>query len=314
MDVSVVIPLFDKGPYIARAVQSALRQTVAPRQIIIVDDGSTDDGPSTVKSINDRRIRLIQQANAGVSAARNNGIIACESAWVALLDADDEWKPGFLERACREVDHQPDVICVGTDFLDAHGRSMVGTSEAGGDFFARSTGRGVPALCSSAVVIRRDALIAAGLFPIGCHAMEDIDMWMRLAWMGKIAFVNEPLAVYHTDVVGSASKRNRLSELKQPILLETYVEWERVGRIPEHLRANSAAFARDWLFRYVRQLIFDGRGAEARSILERFKTLAAGDGPTVRKLISRSRVPQAIPATSRFLKSLIGAYRKPEFL
>jgi len=317
MDISVVIPLFDKVPYVARAVRSVLCQTLAPREIVIVDDGSTDDGPRIIEAMDDPLIRLIRQPNAGVSVARNNGIAACQTPWVALLDADDEWKENFLARVSELIARRPDVICVGTDFTDAEGSVMVGPIALEDhiiDFIAQSTGRGVPVLCSSAIAIRRDALVAAGSFPVGCHSMEDIDTWMRLNWTGNIGFVPEPLAVYHTQVVDSASKLNRRTRRRLPIVVETYAAWELAGRIPPHMRKSAAAFARDWLFRFVRQLIFEGRGPEARATLDRFANLAAGDANTTRKLLARSRVPQAIPMTSRFLKSLVGAYRKPEFL
>ena len=313
MDVSVVIPLFEKGPYVARAVQSVLRQTMSPREIIIVDDGSTDNGPRIVQAINDPRIRLIRQRNAGVSAARNNGIAACDTPWVALLDADDEWKPGFLGAiAARSLRH-PEVACIGTDFTNDQGVPMVGLqTDVVDDFFELSLQRGIPPLCSSAVAIRRDALAAAGGFPVGCGAMEDTDTWMRLAWTGSIGFVSQPLAVYHLDIPDSASKQNR-REPELPIMIETHEQWLNAGRIPRRLQQSSANFARYWLFRFVRHLIFHGRGNEARALLRQFDRLCGDDPATMRKLVARSRVPQAIPSISRRIKSAFGVYRRPEF-
>jgi glycosyltransferase involved in cell wall biosynthesis len=316
MDVSVVIPLFNKGPYIARAVQSVLRQTMSPREIVIVDDGSTDDGPAVIRTIGDSRIRLIQQSNAGVSAARNNGIAACESPWVALLDADDEWKPEFLRSVSKIVDRRGDLVCVGTDFTNDQGVPLIGRVDLNDgileDFFELSLQRGLPVLCSSAVVVRREALLSAGGFPVGCRSMEDTDTWMRLAWTGSIGFVSESLAIYHLDVPESASKQNRRSP-QLPIMIETHEAWLDAGRIPSHLRESSANFARDWLFRFVRHLIFHGRGDEARATLRRFNRLCEGDLATTRRLIARSRVPQAIPSLSRRIKSILGVYRQPQF-
>ncbi len=93
--ISVVIPLYNKEPYIKRAIDSILAQKIQDYEIIVIDDGSTDKSAEVVKSFPDPRIRLIQQENAGVSAARNRGIEEAKAELIAFLDADDEWTPIF---------------------------------------------------------------------------------------------------------------------------------------------------------------------------------------------------------------------------
>ena len=97
MQVSVIIPLFNKAPYVARALHSVLAQTFTDFEVIVVDDGSTDDGGSVVRQFADDRVRMIKQDNGGPGAARNRGLAEAQGEYVAFLDADDCWLPTYLE-------------------------------------------------------------------------------------------------------------------------------------------------------------------------------------------------------------------------
>jgi glycosyltransferase involved in cell wall biosynthesis len=105
--VTVVIPLFNKAPYVGRAIDSILAQTWRELEVIVVDDGSTDDGPAVVAGYADPRLRLVSQPNRGPGAARNLGIRESRSPLVSFLDADDEWLPTFLESALRSLRDNP---------------------------------------------------------------------------------------------------------------------------------------------------------------------------------------------------------------
>ena len=94
---SVIIPLYNKEKYIQNTLQSVLNQTFENFEVIIVDDGSTDDGPEKVGLISDCRIRFIRKENGGVSSARNRGIAEARGEYIAFLDADDEWRPHALK-------------------------------------------------------------------------------------------------------------------------------------------------------------------------------------------------------------------------
>ena len=110
--VSVIIPLYNKARYIKRAVQSVLNQTFENFELIIVDDGSTDESLEIVRGITDDRLRVIQQANAGPGAARNRGMDESSGEFLAFLDADDEWTPHFLERTVLVLKEQPECAMV----------------------------------------------------------------------------------------------------------------------------------------------------------------------------------------------------------
>ncbi len=112
MHVSVVIPLYNKAAFVERSVRSALTQTHADFDLIIVDDGSTDRSAQIVSAIGDTRIRLVQQDNAGPGAARNRGIAEAETDLIAFLDADDTWRPEYLERSIQYLQAQPDEVAM----------------------------------------------------------------------------------------------------------------------------------------------------------------------------------------------------------
>ena len=122
--ISVVIPLYNKAPYIARALNSVLAQERLPEEIIVVDDGSTDGGGDLVKQFKDPLIRLIRQENQGVSAARNRGISLAKGELIAFLDADDTWQPGFLKviSEMRELYPQAGIYGTAYDVINPKGK------------------------------------------------------------------------------------------------------------------------------------------------------------------------------------------------
>ena len=177
-------------------------------ELIVVDDGSTDGGADTVLKVDDARVRLVKQPNAGVSAARNRGAQEAAADVVAFLDADDAWKPNFLETVTSLRERFPQAAVWGTayQFFDGSGemrtpgyRGGLPEGEEGGllDFF-----RGEPGGCpvhSSAVLIDRTSLFDAGGFPVGIVRSEDHDTWLRLALRYSIAWSPHSAVVVHED-------------------------------------------------------------------------------------------------------------------
>ncbi len=102
--VTVIIPMYNKGELVGRSIRSILGQTYSDFEIIVVDDGSTDNGAEIVKGFEDERITLIRQQNSGPGAARNAGIEAANTEYIAFLDADDEWYPSFLENSLKAIE------------------------------------------------------------------------------------------------------------------------------------------------------------------------------------------------------------------
>jgi glycosyltransferase involved in cell wall biosynthesis len=115
--VSVIVPCYNAGRLLAEAIDSILAQTVEPEQIVIVDDGSTDDTALVVRRYKDARIEYVKQTHAGVAAARNSGLSAARCEFVAFLDADDRWGPEFIERLHGFLAEDPTAACAFANFV-----------------------------------------------------------------------------------------------------------------------------------------------------------------------------------------------------
>lgn len=205
--ISVVIPLYNKGKSITNTITKVLEQTYHDFEIIVVDDGSTDNGPEEVLKLPDKRIRLIHQENAGVSAARNHGIKEAKYNLIAFLDADDEWMPEYLQTQYMLSLKYPDcsVFACNYQFMDSTGKvtntriNKVRFSEIDGimENYFEVASYSHPPLWTSAVVVRKMAIESIGGFPVGVKSGEDLLTWARLASNFQIAYSKRVLAIFH---------------------------------------------------------------------------------------------------------------------
>ena len=224
MEFTVVIPLYNKAPHIERAIHSALNQTLAPREVIVVDDGSTDGGADLVNAILDTRVRLLRRSPPGPGgyAARNLGIAEAVSEWIAFLDADDLWMPSHLDdlsvaiRACADP-----VGCAFTRFnMCEEGRSRtyhvsdehlrVGKALSLATMLRAWLAAGRCPLWTGAVAFRREVLTKAGPFPAG-RALRggDKDLWLRAMAIAPTAYSPAISAEFHQDTVNRVTKTTR---------------------------------------------------------------------------------------------------------
>lgn len=205
--ITVVIPLYNKADCIATALDSVLAQTYQDFEVVVVDDGSTDDGAAIVEQYTDPRIRLIRQENAGVSAARNKGIAEARGEYVAFLDADDEWSPEYIEIQFQLTEKFPqcDVFATNYEFRRPSGE-MVPTilrrlPSKDEDFeltnYFEVAYSSHPPLWTSAVMVRKAALDSVGGFPVGVCSGEDLLTWARLVVKYKVAFSMKSFAIYN---------------------------------------------------------------------------------------------------------------------
>ena len=204
--VSVIIPLYNKENSIEQTINTVLSQTLLSQEIIVVNDGSSDRSFEIAKSLNNPLVKLLDQSNGGVSAARNAGIAFAKSEWIAFLDADDLWEETFLSEMSQlnETFPSANVLASAYNLIESNGvkrnielrnikfDGMSGRME---NYFEVASSSSPP-ICASAVVIRKNALNAIGGFPIGVKSGEDLITWAKLAAANEIAYTRKALASF----------------------------------------------------------------------------------------------------------------------
>ncbi len=230
MRFSVIIPLYNKAPYVSKAIESVLMQTFTNYELLVVDDGSKDESASVAaKSIEDRRnCQLIRQGNAGVSVARNKGVAASHGDFLCFLDADDWWEPTFLEEMDKFVSEFPDAGIYGTNYTIINESrhktrvAMVGVEsgfEKGYINYCQVYAKTMyMPLWTGAVCITRSVFDEMQGFPQGIKLGEDFLLWIRVVLKYKVAFLNKPLSNYNQDVDGENRGVGRLHEPKSHML------------------------------------------------------------------------------------------------
>jgi len=272
--VSVVIPLFNKAPHIGRALESVLAQTVPPGEIIVIDDGSTDRGGEIVQSFADPRIRLIRQDNQGVSAARNRGIAESRGELVAFLDADDAWRPRFLEVILRLKQKYPQsgLYATAHDVFTSDG-SLVSTNI---QIFNAGQSDGIIenffrvglswAVHTSACAVPKQVLIALGGFEVGEILHEDNDLWLRIALHYPIAWSSEPLSVWHQDAVSRTVGHKRCT--REPAISRNARRALAEGLVPSEQMEDFKEYAAHFQLSAAIDCLVQGRKSTALQLLE----------------------------------------------
>jgi glycosyltransferase involved in cell wall biosynthesis len=228
--IAVVIPVY-RAIYLADCLASVFAQTRPPDQVIVVDDGSPDVGEvAGAVAPYEGRVTVLRQENAGAGAARNLGIRHADAELIAFLDADDLWCPELLQRQLALLDQVPERVLV-----YANGRLMGDGPLCGMLFMDTAPSTGVPTLealltqrctvLTSSVLVKREALVAAGLFDESLRRGQDFDMWVRLAAAGaRFGYTTQPLV--SRRIHGMNLSGDRLTEL------------ERAASVLERLRAK----------------------------------------------------------------------------
>ena len=280
--VSMVIPLYNKAAEITRAVRSVVVQRPLPLEVIVVDDGSTDGGADVVEALGHPLVRVIRQANAGVSRARNTGIAAAAGDLVAFLDGDDEILDGHLAALIRLAVAFPQapLVCTNYYFKEADrawmprlpGLNDGAVRRANGlpdDLLTRRFFRlgadGDLLVSASSCAIRRSVLAEIGAFPVGEPMGEDQDLWARCALRGPIAFCKVPTAVYHLVASNRACRRNvPKAELPFSQRLQDRLD---AGTVPVDMVGDVRAFITRHLLHLAAENVRSGDANTALNIL-----------------------------------------------
>ena len=226
--VSIIIPTYNREHLLGRAIQSILNQTYQDFELIIVDDGSTDNTEKLVRKFNSERIKYIRHGeNKGPSTARNTGIKSAKGDYIAFQDSDDEWMPEKLEKQIGAFEvAPPEVGIVYTGWYAVINNKKrylppAGVNPKDGDLFSTLLRRSL--LGTPAALIKRECFERAGMFDERFPPAEDWELFLRMSKFYQFKYINEPLVMYYRQLDSISIDQTALIRASK-LLLETYFE------------------------------------------------------------------------------------------
>lgn len=225
---SIIVPLYNKAPYVRKALQSISAQSFTDYEVIVVDDGSTDNSADIVRELVNDHIRLISQLNSGVAAARNNGVAASKGEYLCFLDADDWWEPSFLKEMDQMIDAYPDAGLYGCDyFYVKNGMKKIYPKDTEGyiDYCKVYTHCGAMPIHPNGAIIPRHVFDEVGGFNPSIKMGEDFILFMQIVFKYKVAFLNKQLVYFNQD---ADPKWRAITKLHKPEhhMLWHVAQWE----------------------------------------------------------------------------------------
>ena len=268
---SVVIPLYNKAAYVREAVHSVLAQSHPPFEVIVVDDGSIDDGAALVKDLAPGLLRVVRQDNAGVAVARNRGIAEAQGDHIVFLDADDRHDGGYLAAVAALISAFPQAGVHATAYRCAwpDGRRLLQSLPLPrpaliSDFYRQWCD--VTFTFTSAITVRRSLLLSMDvMFPPGERLGEDQDLWFRLAERTSFAYDPRALVEYRMEVSDSATASIQANDL-----LPCY---RRLGqrltanKVPRPMQAGARRLLAAHYINTARFQLMSGRRSDALALL-----------------------------------------------
>lgn len=253
MKISVIIPLYNKKNHIQRTLTSVLDQTFQDIEVVIVNDGSTDDSVQVVQRIDDSRIRLIHQSNAGVSAARNRGVKEAGGEWIAFLDADDTWHPEKLEKQIAWLKQYPDAMWASCGFSRTRVPGQIKNVEKFHSCWFKETclleDGLIPLSCgrhfwTGTVMVKKRVFETVQPFDTSLRTGEDLDFFYRLVCrFPDGVYLPECLAYYHTGISEAlTSTMDRFPDAASVLLLpQRFADYGK--NLPAHRKTLATNYA-----------------------------------------------------------------------
>jgi glycosyltransferase involved in cell wall biosynthesis len=247
---SVIIPLYNKENFIVEAIHSVLNQSFSDFQVIIVNDGSTDKSLEKVSKILDNRIVIINQENSGAPSARNNGIKAAKSKYIALLDADDYWHSNHLSELKKLIEIYPDAGLYCNNYQVYYTDDVVRPAKFKfnfekdclivDDFFKASVTNCVA--WTSGVAFTKEKFNTVGGFDITLNAVEDLDLWVKLALKYQVVF-NPTITMSYKIYVGDSLSKREYNDIRY-VFISKFSEEEKTNpSLKFYLDVNRCAVA-----------------------------------------------------------------------
>lgn len=306
MTVSVIIPAYNQGEYLSQAVQSALEQTCSDVEVVVVDDGSTDNTAEVAHSISDSRVKYVYQENRGLSGARNTGVRCSSGKWVTFLDSDDLNLPEKHEVLLELFNRDPELgLAAGTSIIIDQDGEQIGkpfNTPLPQDLIRLLLWNPMQ-VCS--VMVRREWLDRVGPFDESLHAYEDWDLYLRLARLGcRMAWTPAPVAKYRFHTGQMTRERDRMTRATFAVLDKFFAD----DALPErwlalrdqayagaHLRAAIQAYRiEDWT----------GGAEELDQAVRLDPEFAAGGGIRMAQQLSAMADSPKIPDKLAFLEQV----------
>ena len=262
MNISVIIPTYNRKNFLKRALYSVSNQTFVPHEIIVVDDGSSD---GTKDWVQERfpYVRYIYQDNSGVSSARNAGIQEAKGSWIAFLDSDDEWMPNKLEQQKEVVNSfQKAWLCHTNEIWIRNGvrvNQMKKHQKYGGDIFENCLD--ICRISPSSVLIKKEVFEMVGLFDDSLKVCEDYDLWLRITAVLPVIFLDQPLIIKYG---GHADQLSRV---------DSGIEKYRITSLEKILNSNSLSISQSKIAKsqLIKKLKIFSNGLEKRNKFEELK-------------------------------------------